>query len=73
MLPTEMVPYHVFGHECVNHEAQCPGCLKKFLVGKGVVYRTYFTLRNEEHYGHLAFCSLSCILLWVPDARFGHG
>jgi hypothetical protein len=72
MLPKAMVPYLVFGGECLDKSAQCPGCLCTFPLGDGVVYQTYFKVGEVEHYGYLAFCSTACVVKWTPEKAFGH-
>ena len=75
MLPQRMVPYLVFGEACLHAEAECPQCQKPFKVYTGVAYETLFRYtqgeKSEVRYGHIALCSLDCLLRFIPTENYG--
>jgi len=47
----------------------CPGCKKEFILKTGVVIRMHYHIKNQNHYGLLAFHSLECLMKNYPSVN----
>lgn len=66
MIPHHMYPASRYSAATLQAEVACPGCWQTYVLGTGVVYETYYTLKGQEQkFGDVFFCSLSCLLRYV--------
>ena len=65
-IPESMIPYFLFPSGMMHNPIRCLGCGETFVLGNGIVYKSYFTHNGEVHYGHLMFCTISCLMHWLP-------
>ena len=73
MIPNSMLPEVVLaGRGVLNQLFPCPCCEEMFVAGNGVLYDVVIHNGKEIHLTPLLFCSLECVLMWIPAPYCGN-
>lgn len=71
-VPASMIPYNLWGYECLNEVTCCAGCGSPVVVGNGVTYPMYYDHKGKIKYGWLVFHDCECLLSACHPDHMNH-